>query len=84
MENTLRTLAEFHYELGFIGQDEYRERVHVALWLSGELDGGDPRLESPDEEMNASHEKFESENDAVVSKNVSGKSTAVSGDAVDF
>ncbi len=50
MENTLITLAKFHYKLGFIGLDEYRERVHVALWLSGELDDGDPRLESPQEE----------------------------------
>lgn len=76
MKNTLIIFAEFHYELGFIGPDEYRERVHVALWLSGELDGGDPRLESPEEEINDSREKFESENEAVVLKNASGKSAA--------
>lgn len=75
MENTLITLAEFHYELGFIGQDEYRERVHVALWLSDKLDG-DPRLESPEEGINDSREKIESENEAVVLRKASGKSSA--------
>ncbi|GIU50752.1 hypothetical protein TUM4438_37890 [Shewanella sairae] len=75
MENTLITLAEFHYELGFIGQDKYQERINVALWLSGKLDGGDPRLEPPEEEMNDSREEFESENEAVVLKNASGKSS---------
>ncbi len=78
MKSTLIILAEFHYELGFIGLDEYRERVHVALWLSGELDCGDPRLESPEEQINDSREKIESENEAVISKNVSGKNTAAS------
>ena len=76
MENTLITLAEFHYELGFIGPDECRERVQVALWLSGELDGGDPRLESLEEEINDRREKFESENEAVISKRVFGNSAA--------
>ena len=76
MQNTLITLAEFHYELGFIVQDEYRERILVALWLSDELDGGDPRLESLEEEINDSCEKFESENGAVVLKKASGKSAA--------
>jgi len=73
MENTLITLAEFHYELGFIGHDEYQERVHVALWLSDKLDGSDPRLESSKEEVINDRKSFEPEDEAVVLKDTSGK-----------
>ncbi|MEL6092686.1 hypothetical protein [Plesiomonas shigelloides] len=77
MKNTLITLAEFHYRLGFIGLDEYQERIHVALWLSDMLDGNDPRLESPESEVNDSREKFELQNEAVILRNGSGNSTAI-------
>jgi hypothetical protein len=49
MENTLITLAEFHYELGYIGYDEFHERVQVALWLADRGDGVDPRFDSEEE-----------------------------------
>ena len=78
---TLMTLAKFHYELGFIGQDECRERVHIALWLSDKFDR-DPRLESL-EEVNDGCEKYDSENEAVILKNPSGKS-AVPGNEDDW
>ena len=73
MKNTLITLAEFHYELGFIGYDEYRERVHVALWLSDELNGNDPRLDPTKDEIPNEQESFSSEDKAVVLKDSSGR-----------
>lgn len=64
MENTLITLARFHFELGIIGYDEYVERVEVALWLSGHGEiNTDPRLDSEediwDEEKEHKEEEFE-------------------------
>lgn len=51
MKNMLITLANFHYELGFIGCHEFNERIQVAQWLSEEDGAGspDPRLESDEE-----------------------------------
>ena len=51
MDTTLITLAQFHYELGFIGYDEYKERIQIALWLADEAHAIDPRFDG-DEESN--------------------------------
>lgn len=75
MENTLITLAKIHYGLGLIGQDEYIERARVARWLSAELQGGDPRSESQEEEINDNREMYDTESEAVAIKDSSGKST---------
>ena len=64
--NALITLAKFHYEFGFIGHDECLERVHVALWLSDEINS-DPRIESLQEEIQNEREESESENESVIS-----------------
>lgn len=34
MHNVLINLADFHYELGLIGYDEYVERIEIGYWLS--------------------------------------------------
>ncbi|MCZ2722647.1 hypothetical protein O1D97_13770 [Marinomonas sp. 15G1-11] len=73
MQNTLITLAQFHYELGYIGHDEYRERVDVALWLSGEIDDEDPRSEHQEEELDNNRERCDTMNDAFVVKSDSGE-----------
>ena len=44
MTQTLLLLAEFSFELGLIGVDEYAERVHVARWLDDDnASSMDPR-----------------------------------------
>lgn len=73
MDNTLITLAEFHYELGYIGHDEYLERINVALWLSDTNCGSDPRLDGEEEQLLNARENEEKENEYVVSKTPSGK-----------
>ncbi|WP_447062568.1 hypothetical protein [Vibrio alginolyticus] len=62
MENTLFTLARFHYELGMIGHDEYKERIEVALWLSDHgKASADPRLDSDEDIQDENHELNEDE-----------------------
>lgn len=62
MRNTLITLAEIHHDFGFIGFDEFNERIHISLWLSDELKEytDDPRVDSEDsllsDEINESEE----------------------------
>ena len=67
MRNTLITLAEIHYALGFIGYDELNERIGVALWLSDEAEDhvNDPRNDSEDD--SPPNEKYEY-NDSVIVK----------------
>ena len=67
MRNTLITLAEIHYEFGFIGCDERNERISVALWLADETEDhmNDPRNDSEDDSI--LNEKYEY-NDSVIVK----------------
>lgn len=49
IRNTLLNLAELHLMFGFIGIDEFHERIEVALWLDDENDSAnDPRCEEGD------------------------------------
>lgn len=64
MGNTLITLAIFHYELGMIGYDEYKERIEVSLWLSGDGEiSADPRLGCDEDIKDESREPNEDELD---------------------
>jgi len=76
MASTLITLAEFHYELGFIGYDEFRERIEVAMWLSDEDDRNDPRLDSEEEPIPNNKEDSEDQSEPVISRFSSGRSTS--------
>ncbi|MGL6604485.1 hypothetical protein [Aeromonas hydrophila] len=74
MENTLITLARFHYELGIIGYDEYKERIEVSLWLSdyGEI-SADPRLGGDEDIQDESREPNEDELDPEHVRSYTGK-----------
>ncbi len=67
MKDTLLTLAQFHYWLGYIGYDEYCERCCVAHWLGDESgEYGDPRIDESDESnVPNEQEHAEFEGDAV-------------------
>lgn len=69
MRNILVTLAKIHYEFGFIGYDEFNERVRIALWLSDEEKEylSDPRIESEEDLIPAKSEDSEC-NDSVIAK----------------
>jgi hypothetical protein len=61
-DETLIALAEFNFEFGFIGIDEYVERCEVALWLDDESGKRhDPRDSSGSEERRERGERGPSE-----------------------
>ena len=83
MESTLIILAEFHYEFGFIGYDEFRERIDVAMWLSDEGDRNDPRLDSEEEPAPNDKENGEDQSESVISRPSSGRNSS-DGDEEEF
>lgn len=76
METTLITLAQFHFDLGFIGYDEYDERIHIALWLANNTDANDPRLDDKVESDQDESERNEDHNEPVVSRPTKSSSTS--------
>lgn len=82
MRNFLINMAEFHHELGMISHDEFKERVHVALWLSDHTeDSPDPREGSVEDDVpeGGKHEGVD-ENSLVTSKINDGKGGSGSND----
>ena len=76
MSDMLLTLAHFHYRLGYIGVDEYRERCRVALWLAEEGDRrGDPRTDASEDDLSYEQEREEFEGEPVVVQTSSGASS---------
>ena len=67
IENTLITLAEFHFAFGYIGLNEYQERINVASWLAGGSDkNGDPRIQQDSKEGSSEKENLECAKEAEV------------------
>ena len=64
MRNTLIRLAEIHYGIGLIDNDELNERIGVALWLAGELEDSnlDPRSEHGEDSVSNELEESDCEN----------------------
>lgn len=61
MKSSLIALAEFSYHFGFIGIDEYFERIKIACWLSEDsstIKIKDPRLSDDERDLEKDNEEI--------------------------
>lgn len=90
MKHTLMTMAKFHYELGLIGHDEFKERIDIALWLYDGLEAScsDPRSDPIEDSCEEEIRKVEidDENEPVITRieGASNKSKLGDEDWIEF